>query len=85
MSIVPIVEAGVSLANEIFKFLNIKESRKYSEKLIKLRNELDAELRLPLEKQNDARVERLEDEIYNIMDLAGTELKRLSDAKAKGA
>ena len=79
MSIVPIVEAGVSLANEIFKFINIKEARKHSEKLMSLRNELDAELRLPLEKQNDAKVERLEDEISNILDLALTELKKLQD------
>lgn len=79
MSIVPIVEAGVSLANEIFKFINIKESRKYSEKLMSLRNQLDAELRLPLEKQNDGKIERLEDEIRNVLDLAVTELKKLQD------
>ena len=84
MSITAIVGAGISLADQIFKFINKKESRKYAEKLVKLRNELDTELRLPLEKQNDGKVERLEDEISNIMDLACVELGKLRTEKEGG-
>lgn len=78
MSIAPIVGAGIELAAEVLKWLNIKEKRKYAERLIKLRDELNSELRLPINKQNDARIERLEDEIKNIQDLAIAELRSLN-------
>jgi len=78
VSIAPIVGAGIELAAEVLKWLNIKEKRKYAERLIKLRDELNSELRLPINKQNDARIERLEDEIKNIQDLAIAELRSLN-------
>jgi ribosomal protein S13 len=81
MSITPIVGAGIELASEIFKWLNIKEKKKYSEKLIKFRTELDTELRKPVWEQNDGKIERLEDEIHVIQDLALTELRNLNSVQ----
>ena len=82
MSTTALITALVPLAYEVFKLINTVESKKHSQKLLSLENELDAELRLPLEKQNDAKVERLEDEIANILPLATAELVRMRENKA---
>lgn len=83
MSITPIVGAGISLLEQTLRYINFKESRKYSEKLVKLRNQLDAELRRPLKDQNDQRVEVLQDEIKNIFDIALAELRSLNELQKK--
>ena len=75
MAITPLVEAGIALASEIFKFINEKEKKKYSERIVKYRNALNDELRKPVDKQNDAYIEKLEEDILTITDLALAEIR----------
>ncbi len=82
MSTTALILALAPLAHEAFKIFNTLENKKNSEKLLKLKNEHAAELRLPNEKQNDAKVERLIDEIANLLPLATAELVKLRESKA---
>ena len=79
MAIPVIVGAAIELAVQVFKFINLKEKKKYSSKLYRLRDKLNEELLLPISEQNDAKVERLESEIKTIQDLAIAELRALND------
>lgn len=78
-----LIGAGIMLATEIFKLINTNNSRKYCAKLIDKREDLSKELRRPLNEQNDALIEKLQEDIANIQDLAIAELKAYAASNTK--
>lgn len=71
----PVIGKGLDLASKIFELINTKESRKYIDKTIELKLDLDTELRKPMFDQDDGKIERLRAEIEIIMDVAKHELE----------
>ena len=82
MSVTPLVGAGLELASEVFKFFGEKEKKKYAVKIIKLKNKLNAELNLPVDEQDDSKIETITEEIKVIQDLAIAQLRAYANKKS---
>lgn len=78
-----LIGAGIMLASEILKLVNTITSRKYCTKLINLKEDLNDELRKPMDQQNDALIEKIQDDIITIQDLAMAELKAYANSNIK--
>jgi hypothetical protein len=79
----PLIVAGLSFFEQTLKYIHFKDSRKWSEKLVSLKNQYYAERRLPLDKQNDGKIERLEDEMESIINIATAEMRSLNELREK--
>lgn len=78
MSWTAIASEGIGLAKEIFKLMNTKESKEYSDKLSKAERQLyDEKEATPMGEQNDALIEKLESDITIYQKAAGEYVKTL--------
>lgn len=78
-NMVEIVEKGLDLASEIFKYVNKKQSRKYIDQVVDLKMRLKNELSKPLMDQDDKVVETLRTEIEIVMDAAKQEIELIKN------
>ena len=77
MSATALALAIIPLASEVLKLIGTNEAKKFLVEMIDLERKRKAHLRLPLDKQNDSYVEKLDDEIANIARIADIQYKQL--------
>ena len=70
-----LLESSLSLASAIFERINDKEKKKYAVEAAEIKSKLLAEYRKPLADQIDSDIEKWQDRLEAINDIALEELK----------